>query len=153
MKLQIVKYSILKLGKVYKYQVTLKALNQDNVLHYISSGEFLSVMACNSKIKLHQEKNTYYEIRYGKVVEVESDKFSNFYDKLIKYFAICSIGQATTNDWLKMKKNIVVLFNSNEITKEEMNSLNDKVTFHFKNQNRALELSLFLEKIKEKRAS
>jgi hypothetical protein len=109
------------------------------------------VLDCSNFVKELQMKNTVYELNYGKIIEIIPEKFDDYYQKLIEFFNLCSVAGAELNDWCKIRKLTTKLFESKEITKEEMTHLNDCISFHFKNQGRALELSTLMDKIKQKR--
>lgn len=151
--LKIQKYSILKINKkCFKYKAVL--LDSENKeFYYFSKVEFNNIIDCNKYINEIKLKETYYEMQWGKIIEKIPQKFDDFYQKLIEFFNLCEVGKAELNDWCKIRKLTIKLYEAKEVTKEEMHYLNSCISFHFKNQGRALELSNLLEKIKQKRAS
>lgn len=153
MTLTLQKYAILKLNRnCFKYKAVLIDA-ENNERYYVSKNEFKTALECSRQIVELKIKNAIYEENYGKIIETIPEKFDDYYERLIEFFNLCEFGNAELNDWCRIRKLTVKLYESKEITKEEMQYLNNCISFHFKNQGRALELSTLLEKIKQKKGA
>jgi len=151
MNLKMMKYSILKLNKnCFKYKSALLDVENKEET-YISKMEFKTVIDCNKHITELKLKGANYEKHYNKIIEIVPEKFDDYYEKLIQFFNLCELGHAELNDWCKIRKLTVKLYEAKEINKEEMTYLNNCISFHFKTRGRALELSNLLDKIKQKK--
>ena len=153
MKLKFNKYTILKLSESsYIYQAYLVDAEAKEY-HYLSNIYFRTLLDCNNYLKIIQLKEVFYELNYGKVTEIVPQKFDEYYAYLVEFFKKCEVGLATLDNWCKMRRSTVKLYDTKEINKEEMTYLLDRISYHFKNQGRALELSMIFEKIKQKRSA
>lgn len=152
MKLRVLKYNILKIDQnTYTYRVTLKDELEGSIIYFISPEKFTDCKALNAEIRLLQFNGTEYEINYGKITQVKLLGFDEFFHALAHFFRRCENEIATVENWQEIRKKLMQCFEAKELSKEEVNSINDKITFYFKNQGRALSLSELLDKIKDKK--
>lgn len=152
MKLRVIKYNILKLSEnVFTYRVTLKDEIEGSIIYFISSERFSDCKALNAEIKVLQFNGTEYEINYGKITQVKLLGFDEFFHALANFCRRCENEIATVENWQEIRRKLLQCFEAKELTKEEMNTINDKITFYFKNQGRAFSLSELIDKIKTKK--